>query len=204
MKFKIFLSLIALVATTAISQPAAHADGARFKFPVNYYKIEEPRYPHSAYIPPAQPTVRAGSTPSASSMLGPLATLKRPPAPAVQAAPVQQPNVMAQLVPAAWNNAFGKPQAQQMPLTASPKAMAPMAQAAQPKAIKSTSASRPLSRSQNGTARLRRPVYPQSRVAHANPIQSYSSGYTPGSTAPTNVGGGYSTSATVGGKIIRH
>ncbi len=204
MKFKIFLSLIALVATTAISQPAAHADGARFKFPVNYYKIEEPRYPHSAYIPPAQPTVRAGSTPSASSMLGPLANLKRSPAPAVQAAPVQQPNVMAQLVPAAWNNAFGKPQAQQMPLTASPNAMAPVAQAAQPKAIKSTSAPRSLSRSQNGTARLKRPVYPQSRVARANPIQSYPTGYTPGSTAPTNVGGGYSTSATVGGKIIRH
>ncbi len=203
MKFKIFLSLIALVATTAISQPAAHADGARFKFPVNYYKIEEPRYPHSAYIPPAQPTVRAGSTPSASSMLGPLANLKRPPAP-VHAAPVQQPNVMAQLVPAAWNNAFGKPQAQQMPLTASPNAMAPVAQAAQPKAIKSASAPRSLSRSQNGTARLRRPVYPQSRVAHANPIQSYSSGYTPGSTAPTSAGGVYSTSATVGGKIIRH
>jgi hypothetical protein len=111
---------------------------------------------------------------------------------------------MAQLVPAAWNNAFGKPQAQAMPLTASAKPMAQVAQAAQPKAIKSTSASRPLSRSQNGTARLKRPVYPQSRVAHANPIQSYSSGYTPGSTAPTNVGGGYSTSATVGGKIIRH
>jgi hypothetical protein len=204
MKFKIFLSLIALVATTAISQPAAQADGARFKFPVNYYKIEEPRYPHSAYIPPAQPTVRAGSTPSASSMLGPLANLKRPPAPAVQAAPVQQPNVMAQLVPAAWNNAFGKPQAQQMPLTASPKAMAQVAQAAQPKAIKSTSVPRSLSRSQNGTAHLRRPSYPQSRVARANQIQSYPTGYTPGSTAPTNVGGGYSTSATVGGKIIRH
>ena len=203
MKFKIFLSLIALVATTAISQPAAHADGARFKFPVNYYKIEEPRYPHSAYIPPAQPTVRAGSTPSASSMLGPLANLKRPPAP-VHAAPVQQPNVMAQLVPAAWNNAFGKPQAQAVPLTASPNAMAPVAQAAQPKAIKSASAPRSLSRSQNGTDRLRRPVYPQSRVAHANPIQSYSSGYTPGSTAPTSAGGVYSTSATVGGKIIRH
>jgi hypothetical protein len=171
---------------------------------VNYYKIEEPRYPHSAYIPPAQPTVRAGSTPSASSMLGPLANLKRPPAPAVQAAPVQQPNVMAQLVPAAWNNAFGKPQAQQMPLTASPKAMVQVAQAAQPKAIKSTSVPRSLSRSQNGTAHLRRPSYPQSRVARANQIQSYPTGYTPGSTAPTNVGGGYSTSATVGGKIIRH
>ena len=203
MKFKIFLSLIALVATTAISQPAAHADGARFKFPVNYYKIEEPRYPHSAYIPPAQPTVRAGSTPSASSMLGPLASLKRPPAP-VQAAPAQQPNVMAQLVPAAWNNAFGKPQAQQMPLTASPNAMAAVPQAAQPKAIKAASAPRPLSRSQNGTAHLRRPVYPQSRVARANQIQSYPTGYTPGSTAPTSVGGVYSTSATVGGKIIRH
>lgn len=203
MKFKIFLSLIALVATTAISQPAAHADGARFKFPVNYYKIEEPRYPHSAYIPPAQPTVRAGSTPSASSMLGPLANLKRPPAP-VQAAPAQQPNVMAQLVPAAWNNAFGKPQAQAVPLTASPNAMAAVAQAAQPKAIKAASAPRSLSRSQNGTAHLRRPVYPQSRVARANPIQSYPTGYVPGSTAPTSVGGGYSTSATVGGKIIRH
>jgi len=202
MKFKIFLSLIAFATTAAFAQPAAHADSPRFKFPVNYYKIEEPTYPRSSYIPPAAPTVRSGSTPSAASMLGPLANLKKAPAP-VHAAPVAQPNIMAQLMPAQFSNAFGKPAAQAIPLTASPQAMQPVAAAAPAKTMKMASAPRSLNRSQNGTAHLRRPSYPQARVARANPIQTYPTGYVPGSTAPSAFGSGYSTQTAVGGKIIR-
>jgi hypothetical protein len=202
MKFKIILSLVAFATTAAFAQPAAHA-GPRFEFEPNVWK-KESIGPRSSWTPaPAAATVRSGSTPSASSMLGiPLASIKRAPAPApVHAAPVAQPNIMAQLMPAQFNNAFGKPAAQAMPMTASPNVMAPVAQAATPKTVKMASAPRSLNRSQNGTARLRRPSYPQSRVAHASPIQTYNTGYVPGSTAPSVFGGSSSTTTAVSGVL---
>ncbi|MFA7340120.1 MAG: hypothetical protein WC028_25295 [Candidatus Obscuribacterales bacterium] len=202
MKFKIILSLMAFATTALFTQTAANAS-PRFEFEPNVWKKESVG-PRSSWTPaPAAPTVRSGSTPSASSMLGiPLASIKRAPAPVpVHAAPVAQPNIMAQLMPAQFNNAFGKPAAQAMPMTASPNVMAPVAQAATPKTVKMASAPRSLNRSQNGTARLRRPSYPQSRVAHASPIQTYNTGYVPGSTAPSVFGGSSSTSTAVTGVL---
>lgn len=202
MKFKIILSLMAFATTALFTQTAAHA-GPRFEFEPNVWKKESVG-PRSSWTPaPAAPTVRSGSTPSASSMLGiPLASIKRAPAPVpVHAAPVAQPNIMAQLMPAQFNNAFGKPAAQAMPMTASPNAMQPVAAAAPAKTMKMASAPRSLNRSQNGTARLRRPSYPQSRVAHATPIQTYNTGYVPGSTAPSVYGGSSSTTTAVSGVV---
>ncbi|MBP6746328.1 hypothetical protein KA344_13915 [bacterium] len=200
MKFKIILSLMAFATTALFTQTAANAS-PRFEFEPNVWKKESVG-PRSSWTPaPAAPTVRSGSTPSASSMLGiPLASIKRAPAP-VHAAPVAQPNIMAQLMPAQFNNAFGKPAAQAMPMTASPNVMAPVAQAATPKTVKMASAPRSLSRSQNGTARLRRPSYPQSRVAQASPIKTYNTGYVPGSTAPSAFGSGHSTTTAVSGVV---
>jgi hypothetical protein len=200
MKFKIFLSLIAFATTALCTQTAAIA-GPRFEFEPNVWKKESVG-PRSAWTPaPAAPTVRAGSVPSSSSMLGiPLASIKRAPAP-VHAAPVAQPSIMAQLMPAQFSNAFGKPAAQAIPLTASPNAMAPVAAAAPAKTMKMASAPRSINRSQNGTAHLRRPSYPQARVARANPIQSYNTGYVPGSTAPSAFGSGASTTTAVSGVV---
>ncbi|CAN5254858.1 hypothetical protein BH11CYA1_BH11CYA1_45240 [soil metagenome] len=194
MKFKITLSLMAFATSAFFTQTAAHA-GPRFEFEPNVWKNDHVTR-HASWTPaPAAATVRSGSTPSASSMLGiPLASIRKAPPPA----PVQQaqPSIMAQLMPAAFNNAFGKPVPQAMPLTATPNAMAPVAAAAPAKAMKMASAPR-VSRSQNGMAHLRRPSHPASNVAHANPIQSYGSGYAPGSTAPSSFGGGTSSSTSV-------
>ena len=197
MKFKIFLSLMAFATTALFTQTAAHA-GPRFEFEPNVWKKEHTG-PRSAWTPaPAAATVRSGSTPSASSMLGiPLASIKKAP---VAPAPQAQPNIMAQLMPAQFSNAFGKPAQQVMPMTATPNAMAPVAAAAPAKSMKMASAPR-VSRSQNGLAHLRRPTYPQSRVARATPIQSYNTGYVPGSTAPSVFGGSSSTSTNVSGVV---
>ena len=109
MRFKILLSLIAFVATAALAQPAAHADGPRFIMESNYW-LKEQSVRRNTYnnLAPAAATVRAGSTPSGSSVLGmPLASIRRPPA-QMQMAPVMQPNVMAQFTPPAFNTAFGR------------------------------------------------------------------------------------------------
>lgn len=200
MKTKNLLLLIAFAATAALAQPAAHADGPRFKFPVNYYKIEEPTYPRSSYVPPVASTVRAGSTPSgSSSVIGmDLARLKRPPA-QMQMAPVMQPNVMAQFTPPAFNTAFGRPGA--LPMTANPKLMSVSAPLAPAKTHKTVSAPKTFSHSQNGFPKMVK----RTRPSNAHPvsqIKSYTNGFESGSTAPSISGSGMNVEQRVGGKLL--
>lgn len=204
MRFKILLSLIAFVATAALAQPAAHADGPRFKFPVNYYKIEEPTYPRSSYVPPVASTVRAGSTPSGSTMLGiPLANIKRAAVPA-HVTPLMQPNVMAQFTPPSFNTAFGRPGA--LPMTANPSLKSVSIQTPAVKSQKSVSAPKTFSHSQNGFPKMvkrTRPSNPANAIARSNQIKNYNTGFEAGPTNPSVFGSGVNIEQRVGGKIIR-
>lgn len=205
MNYKILLSLIAIAAGTVVAQPEAQAQGARFKFAPTTYKLEEPTgaHQHSVYNPPPR-TVNAGSVPKGTSMLGfNPATLKKqaPPVAVIQA----QPTTQASIMPAAFNNLFGKPTSAQtnaLPLTAAPATAMPMAAAPQ-KVAKHVSSS---SSGVNGRLRTKIPPRYIARSASPGRIANYGNqGYTPGSTAPTrNYGsGGSSSSTSVAGTIIR-
>jgi hypothetical protein len=204
MNFKIFLSLIAIATGTVMAQPEAQAQGARFKFAPTVYKLEEPTGAHvpSVYNPPPR-TVNSGSVPKGHSMLGfNPAMLKKqaPPVAVIQA----QPSTQASLMPAAFNNLFGKPTSAQtnaLPLTAAPATAMPMA--ATPQKV-----AKQVSRSNGVSGRLRtrpaqRPMI--ARSASPNSIASYGGrGYQPGSTVPTgSFGSGGGTTQDVNGKIIR-
>ncbi|CAN5254980.1 hypothetical protein BH11CYA1_BH11CYA1_45250 [soil metagenome] len=201
MRLRVLLSLVVFAATAALAQPEANAQQARFVFEPHYTRGDhvERRRSYNQLAPLAvQATVKPGSTPKGSSMIGiDLAKLKRAAAPVRTPAP--QPFVQARIAPASFNNSFGKP----LPMTANPKLLSasPNTMArVKPRAVASLPKS--TNRSQNGYPKLVKHATPRNVVASRSKIQSYDSGYTPGSTVPSTVGSGYRTQQNVGGKII--
>lgn len=214
MNFKIFLSVIALAATSIAALPAAQAQegggNARWKFAPNVYKLEQPTGPrqHAFSEPPLQ-QVRRGATPSAANMLGfNPAQLKKPVV--VAQAPAQpQQNVMSQLGVPNFNNLFGKPTGEASKATASALPMTaqmPKAGAIAPTKPAAVRAPiRHIASNNNVAGHLRRPAHSRPTMASAGPIQSYGQGqgYVPGSTAPGVSGGSSSASTAVMGVIKR-
>lgn len=206
MKFKFLLSVMSLIAIAGFSLPAANAQeggGApsqRWHFAPNVYAVEQPTGPkhHYASYSPATRTVTTGSVPKGSSFLGINPAILKPRMPA----PIPQPIVTAQVVPAHFDNAFGKP------MTASPTALPltanPAAAMAQPKAAAPRVSHPSRSHAQSVNGRLRTPVQPRALSASPRAIASYGqgNGYTPGYNTPS-AGSGYSTSTAVSASL-RH
>lgn len=215
MKIKLLLSVMSLFAVASISLPSAQAQEAgsapsqRWQFAPNYYKVEEATGPkhHYASYQPATRTVRTGSVPRGSAFLGinPEVLKPRPAAPA----PIQQPVVTAQLQPANFNNAFGKPMtaaANPMPLTANPAAaMAPTKPVTTPH-IAQSSPRHSSSNSRNVAGRvLRRPTAASMMSAPRALSYGQGNGYQQGINIPSaNSGTGFGSSATVSGVIRGH
>lgn len=198
MKIKILLSLIAFAATAALAQPAAQAS-PRFIFEGTTWRQDhvERRHSYNTLAPAAM--VRAGSTPSSSSIIPmPLASIKRSPV-QMQMTPVSQPNVMAQLSAPSFNSAFGKPGT--LPMTANPNLMSPLTQ--RPVVKTHTVAPSPiiLSRSQNGFPKMVKRTAPV-KAAPQTQIKSYPTGFESGSTAPSVSGSGMKIEQRVGGKLL--
>ncbi len=167
------LSLILTAAAGFAFTQAAHAsdeDGStkanRFNFAPNIYKVEEPtggRYRHAlaTFAPPA--SVRSGSVPKVSSVLGDPSFIKA-------VTPVAQPTVVATVVPKPaqlpkdFQSVFGKP-ISQVPLVAhnaTPLAFSPTIQ---PKAAARIAPRR--------TAAMRPVVAHSSIPSHGPIVQSY-------------------------------
>lgn len=220
-KFAI-LSTVAIIAASSTVQ-AAEAQGARFKYAPNVYKVEESRLPAGYGQPVANPhSVRHGSVPSGRSMLGldPTMLAARPP---VSRGPRVAPIAQTQLsgipsftsvvpmlnpfAPVANKGQFGQPLGS-APVVASlpPQAIKPQVAQSKPTA--------PVTANSNVNARVRVPSNSNSlrgRMAkparalaarQGSPIQTYENNnfYQPGSTVPT--GSGYTTTTSVGGRIL--
>lgn len=203
MKIKFFLALMAVSTCALLAQPAAQADppSARFKYPVNYWKMEGATGPGAqpAYTPPPR-TVNSGSVPKGSSILGinPKMLAKHaPPVAVISSQPVNN----ASGVPL-FNNMFGSPKTgNALPLTAAPAKITPIAQAPY-KVAKHTSNS-----GVNGHLRTKPAPRYIARAGGPARINSYGNqGYTAGSTMPINSfgagGGGQRSSSTVNGKVL--
>jgi hypothetical protein len=220
-KFAI-LSTIAIIAASSTVQ-SAEAQGARFHFQPNVWKNEAAKLPPGYGEPAPNPhSVRHGSVPKASSMLGIDPTMLAPRPQQVARGPRVAPIAQTQLsgipsftsvvpmlnpfAPVANKGQFGQPLSSS-PVVASlpPQARPQVAQAKPPAPASVNSNVQGTIKSRRSTNNLRGRMVPPARALAAkqgSPIQSYGSnfGYTPGSTVPT--GSGFSTHTSVNGVVL--
>lgn len=219
-KTAIFSTTIAIIAASSAIQ-SADAQGARFKYAPNVYKIEESRLP-AGYGQPAAAahnphSVTHGSMPKGNSLLGIDPTmLAARPKPAPRVAPIAQTqlsgipsftNVVPMLnpfAPVANKGQFGQP-LNVPPVVASlpPQAAKPQTSKPPAPAASSNVSGKLRTPARANTAVAGRMVKPRALAAKQGPaIQSYGNNnfYSVGSTAPT--GGGTSTSTSVNGRIL--
>ncbi len=222
-KFAI-LSTIAIIAASSTVQ-SAEAQGARFKYAPNVFKMEEARMPAGYGQPaPSQHSVSHGSMPKGSSLLGidPTMLARRPQqiARGPRVAPIAQQNVNSTLgfanpVPmlnpfaqVANKGQFGQPLGSSPVVASLPPQARP--QVAQAKPLAPASAGSNLSgrinprRSSNNVSGRRLPTARGLAAKPGSPIQSYGNNnfYQSGPTAPT--GSSVTTSATgsVYGRVL--
>lgn len=220
-KFAI-LSTVAIIAASSTVQ-AAEAQGARFKYAPNVYKVEESRLPAGYGQPVANPhSVRHGAVPSGRSMLGldPTMLAARPP---VSRGPRVAPIAQTQLsgipsftsvvpmlnpfAPVANKGQFGQPLGS-APVVASlpPQAIKPQVAQSKPTAPVSVSSSvgGRVRVPANANSLRGRMVKPARALAarQGSPIQTYGNNnfYQTGSTVPT--GSGFSSNTNVSGRIL--
>lgn len=221
-KFAI-LSTIAIIAASSTVQ-SAEAQGARFKYAPNVYKMEEARVPAGYGQPaPSNHSVTHGSMPKGSSLLGidPTMLAARPRPQQMARGPRVAPIAQTQLsgipsftsavpmlnpfAPVANKGQFGQPLGSSPVVASLPPQARPQVAQAKPLAPASTN------NSLNGrvnlpkrTNNLRGRIVPPARglaAKQGSPIQSYGNNfYQAGSTVPT--GSGISTNTNVSGRII--
>lgn len=219
-KFAILSTTIAIIAASSTVQ-SAEAQGARFKYAPNIYKMEESRMPAGYGQPAASPhSVTHGSAPKGMSALGldPTMLAARPaPRPAPRVAPIAATTVAASpswtnavpflnpFAPVANKGQFGQPLNPNVPPVVA--SLPPQAAKAQPKSIapaSSTNLSGKINPRRSSTAVAARLAKPARALAarQGAPIQSYGNNnfYSAGSTAPT--GSGFSTNTNVSGRIL--
>jgi hypothetical protein len=218
-KFALLSTTIAIIAASSTVQ-SAEAQGARFKYAPNIYKIEESRMPAGYGQPAANPhSVTHGSAPKGMSALGldPTMLAARPVRPAPRVAPIASTTVAASpswtnavpflnpFAPVANKGQFGQPLNPNVPPVVA--SLPPQAAKAQPKSIapaSSTNLSGKINPRRSSTAVAARLAKPARALAarQGAPIQSYGNNnfYAPGSTAPT--GSGFSTNTNVSGRIL--
>lgn len=219
-KFAILSTTIAIIAASSTVQ-SAEAQGARFKYAPNIYKMEESRMPAGYGQPAASPhSVTHGSAPKGMSALGldPTMLAARPaPRPAPRVAPIAATTVAASpswtnavpflnpFAPVANKGQFGQPLNPNVPPVVA--SLPPQAAKAQPKSIapaSSTNLSGKINPRRASTAVAARLAKPARALAarQGAPIQSYGNNnfYSAGSTAPT--GSGFSTNTNVSGRIL--
>jgi hypothetical protein len=207
------LPILTIVVSTTISLQSANADpmSARFKYPVNYYKVETNHLPQdNSYAPvPSGPA----SVPHNSSFLAPQELLQ-----SKAAVPQIAPMVTARVKPTAsftqavplnspFKQSFGNPISPPQQVAALPKAATPLALPAQAKKLASASVpAKPIVASRNVSGHILN-KHPQTGSS-AGPalalkkVESYGNvGYIPGFT-PTSTGSSASVSTTVAGTII--
>lgn len=221
-KFAI-LSTIAIIAASSTVQ-SAEAQGARFKYAPNVFKMEEARIPAGYGQPaPSNHSVTHGSMPSGRSILGidPTMLAHKPPvARGPRVAPIAQTQLsgipsftsvvpmLNPFAPVANRGQFGQPLSSS-PVVASlpPQASKPQGQAVQQKSFAPASTNSSLNgkinprRSSNNVSARR--IQPARGLAAkpGSPIQSYGSNfYQPGSTVPT--GSGFTTHTSVNGVVL--
>lgn len=191
------LILVAL-SGVALQEASAQERTARFKFPPNYYKIEQPRVPaemmatrHNNNHQPNH-AVRHGSMPQSSSFLGVTPDMVQP----TEATPV----VTAQaFVPAtSFQPSFGKPV---VPMQAKPAALQPAQQKA---------ASKPASTVKKAPVKVHKSVSgivrkPTSAPSANSAVASYGNnfGYAPGAYVPSQ-SGSMTTKKDVFGRVLPH
>lgn len=208
MKVSNFLiSIVTIAAGVAIASPA-NAQGARFNFAPQKFRMDEGGVPKSNHYSGPVGTVSRGNVPK-MNYLGVDPAILRRPAPQIAAQPQPMTNVFPNLIPqqpAAFNNAFGKPM-QPQSASATPNAMTV------PPLPAAKSMSKPQLRSaEHVQGRLRTPVKPRYIARSANagslskPVASYGNnfGYVPGNTAPASSGASTSVSSSVNGRVVGH
>lgn len=221
-KFAILSTTIAIIAASSTFQ-AAEAQGARFKYAPNIYKIEESRMPAGYGQPAANPhSVTHGSAPKGMSALGldPTMLAARPVRRAPSVAPIANTTVAASpswtnavpflnpFAPVANKGQFGQPLNPNVPPVVA--SLPPQAAKAQPKSIAPASTSTGVSskinarRASTAVAARRIPRATGLAAKPGSPIQSYGNnfGYTAGSTAPTGSGASTSVTGNVYGRVL--
>lgn len=223
-KFALLSTTIAIIAASSTVQ-AADAQGARFHFKPNIYKLEEANVPAGYGQPVASPhSVSHGVTPKGMSALGldPSMLAARPaPRPAPRVAPIAATTVAASpswtnavpflnpFAPVANKGQFGQPLNPNVPPVVA--SLPPQASKAQPRTIAPSSTSNHVSGKIN-VPRHSSTAVAGRRVPRANalaakqgaPIQSYGNnfGYTAGSTAPVGSGASTSVTGNVYGRVL--
>ncbi|HEY9784538.1 MAG TPA: hypothetical protein V6D17_03980 [Candidatus Obscuribacterales bacterium] len=210
------------IAVAAVAVQPANAQGARFKFAPNVYKLEESRVPHGAGMATPQPmhSVRLGAVSGGKSLLGLDPQMLRKPirhmapvAPIAQTVVAAKPsftNVIPQFVPSQFKAQFGQPLSVPAAKAAPTQALPQPAQA-QPNALANNAVSgkltppaksAPIKVARAVSGRLKTPRRPVGLAAQPQSIQSYGNQfYRPGTYVPT--GSGSSTRTDVYGHIIR-
>ncbi len=221
-KFAI-LSTIAIIAASSTVQ-SAEAQGARFKYAPNVYKMEEARIPHGAGAlqPPSQHSVTHGSAPRGMASLGldpsMLAARPQPVSRGPRVAPIAQTQLsgipsftsvvpmLNPFAPVQNKGQFGTP-LNVPPVMASLPPQASKPQAAQLKPTAPVTASNlsgrinPRRSTNNVSGRIAKPARALA-AKQGSPIQTYGNNnfYQPGSTVPS--GSGLSSHTSVNGVIL--
>lgn len=221
-KFALLSTTIAIIAASSTVQ-AADAQGARFHFKPNIYKLEEANVPAGYGQPVASPhSVTHGSAPKGMSALGldPSMLAARPaPRPAPRVAPIAATTVAASpswtnavpflnpFAPVANKGQFGQPLNPNVPPVVA--SLPPQASKAQPRTIapsSNSSLSGKINPRRSSTAVAGRLAKPARALAakQGSPIQSYGNnfGYTAGSTAPVGSGASTSVTGNVYGRVL--
>lgn len=220
-KFAI-LSTVAIIAASSTVQ-SAEAQGARFKYAPNVFKMEEARIPAGYGQPaPSQHSVTHGSMPKASSVLGidPTMLARRPQqvARGPRVAPIAQTQLsgipsfttavpmLNPFAPVANKGQFGQPLSSS-PVVASLPPQASKPQVAQQKSFAPASTNSSLSgkinprRSSNNVSGRRLQPARGLAAKPGSPIQSYGNNfYQAGSTVPS--GSGISSESRVHGVVL--
>jgi len=222
-KFALLSTTIAIIAASSTVQ-SAEAQGARFKYAPNIYKMEESRMPAGYGQPAANPhSVKPGSMPNASSLLGftPGSLPQRSaPRPAPRVAPIAATTVAASpswtnavpflnpFAPVANKGQFGQPLNPNVPPVVA--SLPPQAAKAQPKSIAPASTSTGVSgkinarRASTAVAARRIPRATGLAAKPGTPIQSYGNnfGYQAGSTMPAGSGASTTVHGDVYGRVL--
>ncbi len=220
-KFALLSTTIAIIAASSTVQ-AADAQGARFKYAPNIYKMEESRMPTGYGQPVANPhSVTHGSAPKGMSALGldPSMLAARPAPRGPRVAPIAATTVAASpswtnavpflnpFAPVANKGQFGQPLNPNVPPVVA--SLPPQASKAQPRTIapsSNSSLSGKINPRRSSTAVAARLAKPARALAakQGSPIQSYGNnfGYTAGSTAPVGSGASTSVTGNVYGRVL--
>ncbi len=219
----ITLAISGLAFADIITAKPAMAQGARFVFEPNKWKVDNHEKPSGRYLnqirnPQPATAVTTGSMPHGNALLGvdPTFLAPAPPPPIVRTAvkpTIMAPRAVPALKPTPFNPSFGSPVQPQQPamLAQQPPGQfgSPNSNNARPSGSTSQglhgklhAPRQPIGHVAHLSGRLHPPAQPKSAVAEPKVISYNNNAYKQGSTAPKSYSTGFGSSSNVSGVIL--